>query len=76
MDEIPKIKPTKLIWLVPITMGLLGGILMYIAVKDEDPQKANDGILAGVLSTIAMIFLYVLFIGMFSAMRFPMMPFN
>lgn len=75
MDEIPKIKPTKLIWLVPITMGLLGGILMYIAVKDEDPQKANDGILASVLSTIAILFLAILY-GISISSQMPMIPFN
>ena len=58
-----KQKTTKLIWSVPIFMGLLGGILMYIAVKDQNQEMANDSILVGVLSTIAWVFLYcVLFI--------------
>lgn len=70
-----KVKPTRLLWLVPIFMGLLGGILMYIAVKDEDQQKANDGILVGILSTIAVIFGYMLI--MMTAMRsyMNMIPF-
>ena len=72
--ESSNVKPTKLLWLVPIFMGLLGGILMYIAVKDEDQGKANDGILVGVLSTIGLIFLYVIIIGAFSMMN-PMMNF-
>lgn len=75
MEESPKVKPTKLIWLVPIFMGLLGGILMYIAVKDEDQQKANDAILAGVLSTIAMIFMYVILFVVLSIMNLPMLDF-
>lgn len=48
MEESPKVKPTPLLWLIPIFMGLLGGILMYIAVKDEDQEKANNAILIGV----------------------------
>ena len=53
-----KIKPTPLLWLVPIFMGLLGGILMYIAVKDQDQEKANSAILVGIVSTIVMIIVY------------------
>lgn len=58
MDEIPKVKPTPLLWLVPVFMGLLGGILMYIAVKDEDQGKANSAILVGIVSTVTMIIIY------------------
>ena len=53
-----KVKPTPLLWLVPIFIGLLGGILMYIAVKDQDQEKANSAILVGIVSTIAMIIVY------------------
>ena len=62
MDESSKVKPTPLLWLVPVFMGLLGGILMYIAVKDEDQEKANNAILVGLLSSIVMIFVYVIFV--------------
>lgn len=58
MSENTKQKPTKLIWTIPIFMGLLGGILMYIAVKDQNQEMANDSILVGFLSTIAWVFLY------------------
>ena len=58
MDEIPKVKPTPLLWLVPVFGGLLGGILMYIAVKDEDQGKANSAILVGIVSTVTMIIIY------------------
>jgi uncharacterized membrane protein len=53
-----KVKPTPLLWLVPIFIGLLGGILMYIAVKDQDQEKANSAILVGIVSTIVMIIVY------------------
>lgn len=57
-----KVKPTRLLWLVPIFMGLLGGILFYIAVKDQDQRKANKAILVGILSTVLLVFSYVMFI--------------
>ena len=44
MSETNPTKITKLIYLVPIFMGLLGGILMYIAVKDQNQEMANDGV--------------------------------
>ena len=63
-----KIKPTYLLWLVPILMGVLGGILMYIAVKDQDPAKANNAILVGIIPTVVIIILY--FIILTSMFRF------
>ena len=53
-----KLKPTYLLWLVPIFMGLLGGILMYIAVKDQDQLKANRAILVGIIPTVVIIIIY------------------
>ena len=55
-------KPTKLLWLVPIFMGFLGGILMYIAVKDENKEMANNAMLVSVLSMLGWILAYVLII--------------
>ena len=49
---------TKLIWLLPITCGMLGGILMYIAVKKDSQDMANDGILCGVVVTAGGIILF------------------
>ena len=62
MSETNPAKITKLIYLVPIFMGLLGGILMYIAVKDQNQEMANDGILYSIMSTIGWGFLsFVIF---------------
>ena len=58
MEESVKEKPTRLLYLVPVFMGLLGGVLMYIAVKDQNQEMANAGMLLGVLSTILFVFLY------------------
>jgi len=54
-----KEKPTSLLYLVPIFMGLLGGILMYIAVKDQNQEMANDGMFVGVFVTFIGITFYV-----------------
>jgi len=69
MEKEPE-KPTRLLWLVPIFMGLLGGILMYIAVKDQDQEKANDAMLISVLSSIAWAFVYgfIVYLGLLSSL--------
>lgn len=61
-------KPTRLLWLAPIFMGLLGGILMYIAVKDQSQTKANDAMFISVLSSIAWAFVYGFFVGSLSSL--------
>jgi len=55
-DSNPR-KITRLIYLVPIFLGLYGGILMYIAVKDQDQEMANNAILYSIMSTVGWIFL-------------------
>lgn len=47
-----EIKTTSLIWSLPILFSLLGGILMYIAVKDKDQKMANDAIFLGLMLQI------------------------
>ncbi len=65
MEENSKVKPTPLLWVIPVFLGLLGGILMYIAVKDEDQEQANRSINVSILSSIAMIFVYIIFASRF-----------
>ena len=59
MDKGNETTPTSWIWTVPIFLGLLGGILTYIALKDYSQEKANDAIMYGILSTMAIIFFCV-----------------
>jgi len=51
------------IWyLAPLFLGLLGGLIGYIVVKDDDKPMANNLILFGVLMTIVIIiFSWVLY---------------
>lgn len=48
-------KITKLIWVLPILFGPLGGILMYIAVKDQNQGMANEAIFWSVIVTIGLV---------------------
>jgi len=70
-NETKTEKPTRLLYLVPIFMGLLGGVLMYIAVKDQNQGMANDGMFWGVISTIIAIIIYAGIIYFGIMMDFP-----
>jgi len=73
MKERPgEVGPTRLLYLVPIFMGILGGILMYIAVKDDNKGMANTGMAIGVIFTIIGTILYaiIFFAGLPSMMDF------
>ena len=63
IKELPgEIGPTALLYLAPIFIGILGGILMYIAVKDSNMKMANNGVIIGVIFTfIGIIAYFVLF---------------
>lgn len=39
-------------YLVPLFLGLLGGVLAYYAIKDDDREKVTNMIYLGVASTI------------------------
>ena len=66
MKEHPgEVGPTRFLYLAPIFMGILGGILMYIAVKEDNREMANTGMIVGVIFTIIGIIFYaiILFAG-------------
>ena len=72
VDESPKDEvdskvdePYGAMWVIPIFLGLLGGILAYIALKDHDQRRANDMMSYGIMSSVVSIAL-IIFIWVFS----------
>ena len=58
-------KPTRAWYLVPLLFGILGGIIGYFAVKNEDQRLANNLLIVGIVVTFLIFllgFLYVLFL--------------
>jgi len=49
-------KPTSLWYLVAIFFGILGGLIGYVAVKDEDKGMAEALLALGVIMTIVAVF--------------------
>jgi len=42
-------KPSALWWLVPFSFGVIGGILAYVATKQDDPYMADDLLWFGII---------------------------
>ena len=51
-------KPTALWYLVPFFFGIIGGIVGYVGVKDEDQKMAADLLIFGIFWTIILVFIY------------------
>lgn len=49
--------PDKAWWLVPFLFGILGGIVAYVAVKDDDREMADNLLIFGILWTVALAIL-------------------
>ena len=43
---------SKAWYLLPILMGIIGGIIMYFVIKNEEPDMAKNGLILGVLLTV------------------------
>jgi len=45
----PGKKPSKAWYLVPIFFGIIGGVAMYLVLKDEDKKMAKNGLVLGII---------------------------
>jgi hypothetical protein len=51
-------KPTGLWYLAPFFFGIIGGIIAYVATKDEDKGMADSLLIFGILWTVILIIAY------------------
>lgn len=56
----PVSKPSSAWYLVPFFLGIIGGLLGYIAVKAEDKELANGLLALGIVMTVIGMFLFLL----------------
>ena len=40
------------IWILPILLGLVGGVIMYFVLKDEDKERRLKGLYVGVVISV------------------------
>jgi hypothetical protein len=57
--NIARKNPSKAWYLLPIFFGLLGGLIMFFVLKDENRQMAKNGVILGVVLTVVGIMLVV-----------------
>ena len=46
-------------YLVPIFLGIIGGVIAYFALKNDDPQKAKKSLYLGIILTVIQIIVEV-----------------
>ena len=63
IDERRKlIKPTSsAIWILPILLGFVGGLIMYFIIVNDDKPKAQNGLVLGILLSIIPAIIYFVF---------------
>ncbi len=50
--EILPSSPSIMIWILPILLGVIGGVLMYFILKDEDKDRAQHGLIVGIMISV------------------------
>ena len=61
-EDASKGRPTSLWYLVPFFFGILGGIVGYVGVKDDDKEMADNLLIFGIVWTIVLVLAYWAFI--------------
>ncbi len=63
-------------FLLPIFFNIIGGVIAYFIIKDDDPHKARNCLLLGIILTAISIAIIVvpIIIGISLLPRFDMMP--
>jgi hypothetical protein len=64
-----KAKPTAMWFLVPLFFGIFGGIVAYVAVKDDDKQMAESLLGLGIVVTVTVVFACIIIIYNASVLR-------
>lgn len=65
--SVPEKRPSRAWYLVPIFFGILGGLAMYLVLKDEDRKMAKKGLILGIvlgaLGAALVIIVYAILFG-------------
>jgi len=49
------------IWILPILLGFVGGLIMYFIIVNDDKPKAQNGLVLGIVLTIIPAIIYFVF---------------
>ena len=60
--QLPDIEPVSDWWyLVPIFFGIIGGLIAYVAAKDDDPYMAKNLLIVGIVSSFIAIVCFIFY---------------
>lgn len=54
----PTKRPSRAWYLLPIFFGIIGGLIMFLVIKDENRDMAKKGIILGAIMTIVELIIY------------------
>jgi len=61
--------PSDLWYLLPIFFGIIGGLVMFFVLKDENRKMAKNGIILGaIIAVIGLVIISIIYAGMFSSL--------
>jgi hypothetical protein len=61
-------------YLLPIFIGIIGGIIMWLALRHEDPRKAKKGLIVGIIMMVIGFVIWFLLLGAIGAAALPTTP--
>ncbi|MGI0011627.1 MAG: hypothetical protein ACREAE_09535 [Nitrosopumilaceae archaeon] len=62
-------RPSSVWYLLPIFFGIIGGLIMFFVIKDEDRKMAKKGLIVGIiLSFIGIIIYGAMYAAMFASL--------
>ena len=59
--RVDRKNPSKAWYLFPIFLSLIGGLIMFFCIKDENRQMAKNGLVLGAILTVVGIIIAIIF---------------
>jgi cytochrome bd-type quinol oxidase subunit 2 len=61
-------------YLVPIFFGIIGGVIMWLALKSEDPRKAKRGLIVAVIVYVIALAIFLAIAGIIALLAPTIVP--
>jgi hypothetical protein len=61
-------------YLLPIFLGIIGGVIMWLALKSEDPRKAKRGLIVAVIVHVVALAIFLATAGFIASLASTIFP--
>ena len=61
-------------YLVPIFLGIIGGVIMWLALRKEDPRKAKRGLIVAVIVYVIALAIFLAIAGFIASLAPTIFP--